>query len=355
MGFTESLNAPSTYSNGTIRISKHVDDPVIVFRKCKQGQEDKAKFLKIMTEGFSIKEINELTPDNPIDYCSIRIQKHANGDISIDNDTFIEKMLDKRNMTECNPASRPINTDLLKQAAQEREDGLILGSEAKTEHESIIGDMNWLVSTTHPSLATYVSMIAGFNASPTESSLKLCRLLIRYAKGTIGRTLIKRHDDKSGYSVQGDSDHAGLWKLTGDTRSRMGILIKYNGFPVAWKSAWIKARCVSSGEAETYALSECVRWGLHIKYIGEELSIDMPDKPTILSDATAALGFAGKADGTGKMKHIDLREAWIRQLKSDDVIRVKVPGTLNQADPFTKILSLSDFQAHEDALMPRRE
>ena len=81
----------------------------------------------------------------------------------------------------------------------------------------------------------------------------------------------------------------------------MGILIKYNGFPVAWKSAWIKARCVSSGEAETYALSECVRWGLHIKYIGEELSIDMPDKPTILSDATAALGFAGKADGTGKL------------------------------------------------------
>ena len=62
--------------------------------------------------------------------------------------------------------------------------------------------MNWLVSTTHPSLATYVSMIAGFNASPTESSLKLCRLLIRYAKGTIGITLIKRHDDKSGYSVQ---------------------------------------------------------------------------------------------------------------------------------------------------------
>jgi hypothetical protein len=124
---------------------------------------------------------------------------------------------------------------------------------------------------------------------------------------------------------------------------------------VAWKSAWIKARCVSSGEAETYALSECVRWGLHIKYIGEELSIDMPDRPAILSDATAALGFAGKSDGTGEMKHIDLREAWIKELKSDDIIRVKVPGTLDQTEPFTKILSLSEFQAHEDAIMPRRE
>ena len=264
-------------------------------------------------------------------------------------------MLEKRGMSECNSAARPINTDLLKKAAQEREDGLILGAEAKTEHESIIGDMNWLVSTTHPTLATYVSIIAGFNSTPTESSLKLCRLLIRYTKGTIGRKLIKRHDDKTGYCVQGDSDHAGLWKITGDTRSRMGLLIKYNGFPVAWKSAWIKARCVSSGEAESYALSECIRWALHLKYIGEELAIDMPDKPTIQSDATAALGFAGKTDGTGKMKHIDLREDWVRDLKSNDIIRVKVPGTLNQADPFTKILPLSDFQEHEDEIMPRCE
>ena len=135
----------------------------------------------------------------------------------------------------------------------------------------------------------------------------------------------------------------------------MGILIKYNGFPVAWKSAWIKARCVSSGEAETYALSECVRWGLHIKYIGEELAIDMPDRPTIQSDAIAALGFAGRTDGAGKMKHIDLRAAWIKEPKADDIIRVKVPGALNQADPFTKILSLSDFQEHLDAIMPRHE
>ena len=134
----------------------------------------------------------------------------------------------------------------------------------------------------------------------------------------------------------------------------MGILIKYNGFLVAWKSAWIKARCVSSGGAEAYALSECVRWGLHIKCIGEGLSIDMPDRPTILSDATAALGFAGKSDGTGEIKRIDLREAWIKELKSDDITRVEVPGTLDQADPSTKILSLPDSQAHGDALMPRR-
>ena len=45
MGFSESENAPSTYTNGTIRISKHVDDPIIVFKKSEQGQKDKAGFV----------------------------------------------------------------------------------------------------------------------------------------------------------------------------------------------------------------------------------------------------------------------------------------------------------------------
>ena len=48
MGFVESLNAPSTYTNGTIRISKHVDDPITVFKKSEQGKKDKEDFLKVM-------------------------------------------------------------------------------------------------------------------------------------------------------------------------------------------------------------------------------------------------------------------------------------------------------------------
>ena len=45
----------------------HVDDPMIVFRK-----------------------IDTLTPESPVDYCSLRIQLLANGDLTLDNGAYVE-------------------------------------------------------------------------------------------------------------------------------------------------------------------------------------------------------------------------------------------------------------------------
>ena len=45
-----------------------------------------------------------------------------------------------------------------------------------------------------------------------------------------------------------------------------------------------------------------------MKYVGEELTISMPEKPTIRCDASVAIGFAGCVEGVGRMKHIDLGE-----------------------------------------------
>ena len=134
----------------------------------------------------------------------------------------------------------------------------------------------------------------------------------------------------------------------------MGILITYNRFPVLWKSASIKATCQSSGEAEVYALSEAIRHALHVKYVGEELTISMPEKPIIRCDASAAIGFFDCVEGVGRMKHIDLRGCWVQQMRSDETIncKQKCDGTANKADQMTKILPLNAFKAEEDELMP---
>jgi hypothetical protein len=132
--------------------------------------------------------------------------------------------------------------------------------------------------------------------------------MLHYLKGTRLRRLVKKSGNKKELIVWTDSDHVGLWAVTGNTRSRMGILITYDGFPVLWKSVSIKATCQSSDEAEVYALSKAIRHALHMKYVGEELTISMPERPTIHCDASAAIGFADCVEGVGRMKHIDLHE-----------------------------------------------
>ena len=101
-----------------------------------------------------------------------------------------------------------------------------------------------------------------------------------------------------------------------------------------------------------YALSEAIRHALHMKYVGEELTISMPEKPTIHCDASAAIGFADCVEGVGRMKHTDLRECWVQEMRSNATIKQKCDGTANKADQMTKILPLNAFKAEEDELMP---
>ena len=105
-----------------------------------------------------------------------------------------------------------------------------------------------------------------------------------------------------------DSDWAGLYAYTGETRSRSGFVCMYNDMPVSWYSKHQKCKGTShkeelstfhiataSGEAELYAAADAVKASQHLRYVGEELSIKMGRIIVMLVDATAAIG---KVQGT---------------------------------------------------------
>ena len=100
-----------------------------------------------------------------------------------------------------------------------------------------------------------------------------------------------------------------------------------------------------------YALSEAISHALHMRYAGEELTINMPEMPTIRCDASAAIGFGDCVEGFGRMKHIDLRECWVQETRSSGTIKQEYDGPANKADHMTKVLPLNAFKAEEDELM----
>ena len=224
--------------------------------------------------------------------------------------------------------------------------------EQKTRHQHYVGEVQWLAQTTHIGIATAASIIGKYNAKPTPTCLKLDKQMMRYLKSTLGRKLVSKVFNKDGYKIYVEADWMGLHSVTGDLRSRIGIVILYNGMPIAWRSTWIKVKVGSSGEAEIYALAEAVKLALHFKYIGEELGIPMPDCPEIFCDATVALGFANECAGIGKMKHIDLRSGWVQDLRNNKTIKTKVPTEDNDADFLTKIHPTPTFNRFQDKLMP---
>ena len=61
-------------------------------------------------------------------------------------------------------------------------------------------------------------------------------------------------------------------------------------------------------------------------------------------DASAAMGFLNNTGGSGKMKHLDIRESWIQQVRNRDIVTFnKVDGTLIPANFLTKLFERVEF------------
>ena len=68
-------------------------------------------------------------------------------------------------------------------------------------------------------------------------------------------------------------------------------------------------------------------------------------------DSQSALHLAVNQVMDSRVKHIDVRYHFIRQVVSDNLFElVKIDGKLNPADAFTKVIPLESFSRHRDVL-----
>jgi hypothetical protein len=95
---------------------------------------------------------------------------------------------------------------------------------------------------------------------------------------------------------------------------------------------------VSSAASEIYAASVALSEFLHLSYVSDEMgwSIDLPLE--IRVDNAAAIAFSGGNTCRSKLRHIDVRQQWVTQLRNAEVCKlVKVDTKANLADLFTKM------------------
>ena len=136
-----------------------------------------------------------------------------------------------------------------------------------------------------------------------------------------------------------------------------------NGAPLIWKSsvnsnAQAHSEMVgttpvpSVGEAETYALSNGVSNFMYLSYIVSEMGLrGFPLPIPINTDSRTAEAFANGVVPRSRLRHIDVRQAWVAAVRDHKVIKVvHVPGDSNYADIFTKVQAKPMFLQCRDAL-----
>lgn len=139
--------------------------------------------------------------------------------------------------------------------------------------------------------------------SPYQCHLDAATRILRYLKGTPGRGLMFRKQEKRCIEVFVDADWAGC---PNDRRSTSGYCSFVFGNLVTWRSKKQSVVARSSAEAELRSAALGICEALWIKLLLEELKIEKQSPMLILCDNKAAIAITHNPVHHNRTKHIEI-------------------------------------------------
>ena len=217
------------------------------------------------------------------------------------------------------------------------------------EREASLADgaLNSSAATTFRAVSARSNYLAQDRPDGTYSSKELCRefsrpnthslqKLKRLGRYYVGRPrLVYRFEfgDKldNVLDVYCDTDFAGCSQTRQSTSGGCAMI---NGRLIKHWSKTQPTIALSSGEAELVGIGQGFAQALGLQSLAKDMNWIM--KVQVHSDATAAIGIA-KRRGLGKVRHLHTADLWVQErVRNGDVTLLKVLGSDNPADIFTK-------------------
>ena len=208
---------------------------------------------------------------------------------------------------------------------------------ADKPYRAVLGSVMWGQLATRPDLSFAVSLLSRFQSDPGLEHWKALLHVVGYIKNTLDFGLTyQRHADLTPTAFV-DSDYGGCR----DTRrSTSGYVFTMAGAPVTWSSKRQSTVALSTVEAEYVAMSRCAQQMVWMQSWLTEVDVPFHQPGLIQGDNRGAIALTKNTKDHGKVKHIDIRHHYIRDLVSSGALDIEhIPSADNAADLFTKPLS----------------
>ena len=331
MNFEQLLVDPCVYvrAEGNLRviIIIWVDDIIIA-----ASNEDLLSNVKIsLNNKFKMRDLGKLHWFLGFEF------KFDQSSVSMNQSKYLEKVLEKFQMSNCNPKSVPCDLSFLKSNSFESKEL----ADAKLYRE-IVGSLIYVMTGTRPDLCFAVTKLSQHMSEPTKEDFNLAKYVLKYVKGTLNYDLkfVKSSDpiQLTGFS---DSD----WGASSDRKSISGYCFKLNKSAlVSWKSKRQSIVALSSCEAEYVALTSAVQEALFLRQLLSDMLFCTKEPVTIFADNQGAISLSKNPVHHQRSKHIDIRFHFIRdEVQKGSVEIFYVPSEDNMADIFTKPASKFKF------------
>lgn len=254
--------------NCSLIIAIYVDDLLIVARSAAILADLKSK----LNSHFKMTDLGLAKS-----CIGIRIHQTAVG-IQLDQSVYIEEVLKRFNMTECNVATTPEATGGLT-----KDDDSI---DKKIPYQQAVGALLFIAQATRPDIAHSVNVATRYNNTHTQIEWKFVKRIMRYLKLTKNKRLSFIHSQNR--ELNSDSDYA---SDKDDRKSTTGYIVMMTGAAVNWCSTKQKIVTLSCTEAEYMALTSTMQDVMYIKQLLVELNFDCPAYE-IKADNTSAIKIA---------------------------------------------------------------
>ena len=215
-------------------IAIYVDDCLIT------GSEKRvSELIRVLASQF------EMQHTGPLRWILSMEVKNTKEGFNMHQGLYIEKILEKFNMSDCSPVPTPYV------------EGHGTGKELPNKeypYREAIGSLIYLSNGTRPDIAYAVSQLSRSLENPTELEILRLKRVFKYLQGTKNYQL-KYHKTGGGLVGYGDSSYA----EEQDKKSRTGYVITLAGGPISWKSKRQPIVSLSSMEAEYIVLCNTIQ------------------------------------------------------------------------------------------------
>ena len=331
-GFVQSVNDSCIYTfvdNGHIvLLALYVDDIIL----CSNSENLLEQVKLILSNKYKLKDLGQLK-----NFLGIQIEQTKKG-IQIHQKDYINKLLNKFGLSECNATKLPAQVNYKLQNREESESSFNI-----TDYKSAIGSLLYLAGMTRPDISFAVNYAARFQSDPGTSHWAYVKQIFRYLKGTVNLGLMYERKKSINLTAYSDSDWAGD---TVDRKSTSGYLFVVNNTPVAWSSTKQRTIALSSTESEIIGIVNAVKECIWLRALFEDFQCTFKKATIIYGDNMSANQIIKNNINNERSKHISIRYSFIKDLIDQNVFKIeKIESKRNLSDILTKALPYASIES----------
>ena len=270
----------------------------------------------------------------------MNVRRYSKHHIAISQKLYISKIKEKYGLGDKTPHTPSIKDHAV---TQDLGDSATATEARAKRYRSLLGALLYC-TLTRPDLAVTLSDLATVKR-PTKAHEKLLRRSGDYVVSTPDlETHFRPRNDMRGHELVGYGDAS--FDTDPDTsRSRAGLVITFCGCVVMRKAKYQPFVALSVAEAEYAAMNSVCVEVVWLRRVLADIGFAQRSATPMYCDNTAAITLAKNSIATRtRTKHILRRLHYIReQVLAGKVKLLKILGTENPADFFTKVLSKPQF------------